>query len=178
MEILDIVDENNELTNDKATRQYVHENNLWHRHVSCWIINEEGKILLQKRSANKKKNPNMWSKTGGHVEAGEKPIDALKREIREEIGINITDKNITLTGIYKSNDPNNKYFSYDYIIKLKNNVEKYNLQIDEVSEVKYITINEMIYLKKIGDKNYTFYRWNDDDFYKQMEMIRNHNNCT
>ena len=44
MEILDIVDKNNELTNKKETRQYIHENNLWHRHVSCWIINDKGEV--------------------------------------------------------------------------------------------------------------------------------------
>ena len=57
MEILDIVDENNELTGEKETRQYIHENNLWHRNVSCWIINEKGAFhsqTLKKRLKNKK----------------------------------------------------------------------------------------------------------------------------
>ena len=176
MEILDIVDENNKLTNKKETRHYIHENNLWHRHVSCWIINEKGEGLFQKRSTNKNKNPNMWSKTGGHVITGEEPIDALKREVKEELAINIIDKNIILTGIYKSNDEKNKYFGYDYIVKVKYKVEDYNLQIEELSEVKYVTINEMIHLKKIRDKNYTFNKWNDDDFYKQIEIIRMYSN--
>ena len=130
MEILDIVNEENKLINKKQTRQYIHENNLWHRHVSCWIINDKGEVLLQKRSKNKKRNPNMWSKTGGHVLTDEKPIDALKRELKEELGINVFDNSIILIGVYKSNDEKNK------------------------------------------DKNYTFYKWNDDDFYKQMEKIR------
>lgn len=55
MEILDIVNENNELINKRETRKYIHDNFLWHRHVSCWIINEKGEILLQKRAAQKKK---------------------------------------------------------------------------------------------------------------------------
>ena len=163
MEILDIVDKNNELTNKKETRQYIHENNLWHRHVSCWIINDKGEVLLQRRSKVKKKNSNMWSKTGGHVLADENPIDALKRELKEELGISVNDKN---------NDEKNKYFSYEYIVQVKYKIDDYQLQIEELSEVKYITIDEMIQLKKIKDKNYTFYKWNDDDFYKQMEKIR------
>ena len=109
----------------------------------------------------------MWSKTGGHVLAGEEPINALKREIKEELGINIVDKNMILTGIYKSTDEKSKYFSYDYIARVECNIEEYHLQIEEVSEVKYITINEMFHLKRTRDKNYTFNKWNDDDFYKQ-----------
>lgn len=175
MEILDIVNEDNELTGEKETRQYIHENNLWHRHVSCWIINEKGEVLFQRRSSNKKKNPNIWSKTGGHIIAGEDPKDALKREVKEELGINIIDENIILTGIYKSSDEENKYFGYDYIVKVKYKVEDYNLQIEELSEVKYITINEMVNLKRIGDENYTFNRWSDDNFYEQIEIIKK--NC-
>lgn len=172
MEILNIVNEENKLINKKQTRQYIHENNLWHRHVSCWIINDKGEVLLQKRSKNKKRNPNMWSKTGGHVLTDEKPIDALKRELKEELGINVFDNSIILIGVYKSNDEKNKYFSYDYVINVKYKIEDYRLQVEELSEVKYITIDEMIQLKKNKDKNYTFYKWNDDDFYKQMEKIR------
>ena len=102
----------------------------------------------------------------------EKPIDALKRELKEELGINVFDNSIILIGVYKSNDEKNKYFSYDYVINVKYKIEDYRLQVEELSEVKYITIDEMIQLKKNKDKNYTFYKWNDDDFYKQMEKIR------
>lgn len=176
MEILDIVDEENKLINKKHTRQYIHENNLWHRHVACWIINDKGEVLLQKRAFNKKKNPNMWSKTAGHVKTGEEPIDALKREVKEELGVNISDENIILIGIYKSCDEKNKYFGYDYIVKVKYKVEDYNLQIEELNEVKYVTINEMIHLKRVKDKSYTFNKWSDDDFYKQIEKIKMYSN--
>lgn len=35
MELLDIVDENNEITGQVEERKIVHEKNLWHRHVSA-----------------------------------------------------------------------------------------------------------------------------------------------
>lgn len=103
MEILDIVNENNELINKRETRKYIHDNFLWHRHVLCWIINEKGEILLQKRAAQKK-NPNKWSKTGGHVVFGEEPKESLKREIEEGLGAIINDQDIKLISIYKSKE--------------------------------------------------------------------------
>ena len=148
MEYLDIVNENNELINRKETRKYIHDNCLWHRHVSCWIINEKGEVLLQKRSPQKKHNPNMWAKTGGHIIAGEKPIEALKREIKEELGIDIENRNITLVDIYKSDDEKYKYFGYNFIVKTGHKIKDFVLQKEEVSDVKYITINEMLKLKK------------------------------
>ena len=56
MELIDIVDENDNLTGEIKDRDYVHNNNLYHRHVSCFILNKDGEVLLQRRSINKKKN--------------------------------------------------------------------------------------------------------------------------
>jgi 8-oxo-dGTP diphosphatase len=51
------------------------------------VIFEDASVLLAKRGQEPAKG--TWSLPGGAVELGEKLIDALKREIREEIGIEI-----------------------------------------------------------------------------------------
>lgn len=48
----------------------------------------DGKILMGKRPAAKLRGA-LWETPGGKVEPGESPIDALKREWIEEIGINV-----------------------------------------------------------------------------------------
>ena len=45
MELLDIVDENNNLTGKSLDREIVHKDGLWHREVAVIILNEEGKML-------------------------------------------------------------------------------------------------------------------------------------
>lgn len=171
MELLDVVDDNNNLIGLSEDRKIVHEKNLWHRHVSCWIMNSKGKILLQKRSSNKTRNPNKWSKTGGHVATGESVQNALLREIREELGVKIDKKDIELLGIFKSEDINNRYFGYDFFINFDCPINKYTLQKEEVSKVKYVTIEKMKKLKKNNNKSYTFVKWNDEDFYKTIELL-------
>ena len=71
MELIDIVDENNKLTGQVEDRWVAYKKGLWRRTVSCWIMNEKGEVLLQKRTANKVRNPNKWAKTGGQVDSGE-----------------------------------------------------------------------------------------------------------
>lgn len=57
--------------------------------VVCAIIrNEEGKIFIARRAAHKIM-AGKWEFPGGKIEAGEKPHEALKREMEEEFGVTI-----------------------------------------------------------------------------------------
>ena len=57
-------------------------------HVTCAIIEHENKILICQRS-ERMKLPLKWEFPGGKVETGESKEDCLKREIREELGLEI-----------------------------------------------------------------------------------------
>ncbi len=61
---------------------------LIHRIVFIWVLDEHGKALLQKRSAKVETFPNCWDvSAAGHVDEGEDYVDAAKRELKEEVGI-------------------------------------------------------------------------------------------
>ncbi len=51
------------------------------------VLIQEGKVLLLERTKTKGGGFNL---VGGHVEKGESPAEALRREIREEIGVRIS----------------------------------------------------------------------------------------
>ncbi|HMR18106.1 MAG TPA: (deoxy)nucleoside triphosphate pyrophosphohydrolase [Sphingobacterium sp.] len=57
-------------------------------HVTCAIIEHEGKVLICQRS-ERMKLPLKWEFPGGKVETKESKEECLKREIREELGIDI-----------------------------------------------------------------------------------------
>ncbi len=56
--------------------------------VNAVLLVSQG-ILLGRRSPDRRTYPNRWSFPGGHVEAGESFESALKREIREELGLTL-----------------------------------------------------------------------------------------
>jgi len=57
--------------------------------VSAIPLNPEGKILLQLRDDRPKYNPNCWTTFGGAVEVGETPDEAMRRELLEEIELEL-----------------------------------------------------------------------------------------
>lgn len=171
MELVDIVDENNKLTGQIEDRWVAYNKGLWRRTVSCWIMNEKGEVLLQKRTANKLRNPNKWAKTGGQVDSGETVEEAIFREVKEELGIEIPKEQIRIIDIHKSNEKN-KRFAYNFIFVVNYKIEDYILQKEEVAEVKYVTIEDMELAKKNNDLNYTFCNWDNDDFYREMNLLK------
>lgn len=57
--------------------------------VSAGIVVERGAVLLSRRKSGSHLE-GMWEFPGGKVEAGEDPREALRRELREELGIEVT----------------------------------------------------------------------------------------
>ena len=142
MELLDILDEFGNYTGKIEERKVVHDKGLWHIHVGVWIMNEKGELLFQQRSMEKKINPGKWTWTGGHVDSGETPLEAIQREVLEEIGVKIPLENFKLIKTTKEEiyipkyDVINRHFIYSYFAKVNYKLEDYSMQKEEVIDLK------------------------------------------
>ena len=179
MELLDVLDENGNYTGKSEERQAVHNDGLWHIHVGVWIMNKKGELLFQKRSMKKKVNPGKWTRTGGHVDSGETPLKAIQRETYEEIGVEIPIDDFKLLSIKKEEvylkdyKVTNRHFIYSYFALVNYKIEDYTMQEEEVSDLKYITIEEMEEAYKNKDNSYTFVRWdNIEELIKELKELR------
>lgn len=86
MEKIYVVNKDNYVI-DQKHRKEVHDERLPHRSVMFFVKDEEGNILVTKRSDNKRYYPGFWSIVlGGHVKAGDSYEESLKKESEEEIG--------------------------------------------------------------------------------------------
>ena len=50
----------------------------------------EARVLLVHRSPNRRAYPGVWDLPGGHIETGETELAALTREMREELGVQVS----------------------------------------------------------------------------------------
>ncbi len=139
MEILDIYDDNGILTGKTMIRgdKSVILNNNEHIALSViFIENSEGKYLIQKTS---KEKGGEFSSTGGHVESGETPFDAIKREVNEELGIDISEDKIEELGYILYDMP----IRYIYYLKKDIDINDIRLQKEEVDYVSYMGKEEI-----------------------------------
>lgn len=149
MELFDIVDENGEPTGITKERTKVHEDGDLHRTAHVWIFrdNEKGglDILLQKRSVNKDSFPGCYDiSSAGHIPAGSDYVESALREVKEELGIDVTAEELIDCGLRRLSDTNifyGKVFKDNRITrvyKMKRNdieIDKLTLQKEEIESV-------------------------------------------
>ena len=87
-EMFPVVDEEGNIL-DAITRGEAHGGSMkLHPVVHLHVFNSRGELYLQQRPQWKDIQPGKWdTATGGHVALGENVVAALKREVREELGI-------------------------------------------------------------------------------------------
>jgi len=79
-EYFDLLDEKGNKTGKTKLRSEVHRDGDWHKAVHIWIINEQGDILLQRRSPNKDSDPNKLDiSCAGHLTTGDDSITGALR---------------------------------------------------------------------------------------------------
>ncbi len=87
-EQLPVVDENGNILG-AISRGHAHDGSrILHPVVHLHVFNSRGELYLQHRPKWKDIQPDKWdTAVGGHVDLGENVEQALKREVREELGI-------------------------------------------------------------------------------------------
>ena len=112
--------------------------------VGCcaYLFDKEGKILLTKR-----KDDDTWCVPGGIVELSEAPIEAVKREVKEETGLVLGE--LTLVGVSGGADghhifPNgDEIYSVDIHYLCKDYVGVLQKQENEIAQLQFFDVNNL-----------------------------------
>jgi len=135
-ELFYLVDEHDNVL-DSVTRKKAHASKLNHRSIYVILKNSKNQILFQKRSSKKDTHPYFWTlSVGGHVTYPKTYLEAAKKELEEELGINLPLKFIKKIFL---NEP--REFCHVYLAKT--NKTPKNFDRDEISQVKWVDIAKL-----------------------------------
>lgn len=154
MEILDIVDENGEPTGEIIERSVAHANGIRHRTSHVWLLRKRPdgiEVLLQKRSDNKDSFPGCYDiSSAGHIPAGVSFRESAVRELKEELGLTVSEDELTDCGLIRISGHSifhGKPFIDEQVSKVfyiwkDVEPEQMTLQTEEVSEVRWMLLEE------------------------------------
>lgn len=168
MEKRDLYDENRKLTGETILKGEEIPEGRYIIVVLVFIQNSEGKFLIQKRSERKN---GKYATTGGHPKSGEDSIQGIITEVKEEIGLDINPEDLQL--YFGGKSDKEKVFWDDYYVKMDvENIEKLELQAEEVESVCWLSVEEINKLMK-QDK---FFRNHYEEFEILLDWLHNNEN--
>jgi isopentenyldiphosphate isomerase len=102
-EYVDILDEHGNPTGQSCLKSEAHLKGLLHPTVHVWLYTKDGRVLIQQRGKHKDTHPLLWDvSVAGHVASGEDIPLAAVREVQEEIGLTVSEKDLEFIGTYKA----------------------------------------------------------------------------
>lgn len=149
-EFIDILNINGEVSGETCLKSEAHKKGLFHASVHVWIYDLDKNVLVQLRSKDKDVFPNLWDvSVAGHISAGEKPLDSAIREVQEEIGLELHENQLQFIGTWKkkvlhSDTLIDNELHYIYTCEIAFDISTLNIQKEEVTSIKTISINELI----------------------------------
>lgn len=146
-ELIDILTPDGKITGKTALKSEAHKNGWFHATVHIWLFTADKKILLQKRALTKKVFPGLWDiSVAGHIGAGEKILTSAKREVFEEIGLELEEKEFIKIGTrvhqvsHKNGIQDNEHH-HVFIAELKVSVDELTIQEEEVADIKLFDLD-------------------------------------
>ena len=143
-ELVEVLTEDGKQTGERINKSIAHKEGICHGISAIALINNNGRLLIQKRSSNKKTEPNKWDLSGaGHIDIDETPEQAAIRELYEETGIKIKIEELKLIDIYlnKAKLDNNTFinhFTYLFLIQKDIDINSIKIQESEVSNTAFV----------------------------------------
>jgi isopentenyl-diphosphate delta-isomerase len=147
-----------------------HRLGLLHRAFSVFLFNSNGEMLLQKRALSKYHSGGLWTNACcSHPRKGETIEQAASRRTREELGCEPELQKIH-SFIYKATLDNNlTEHEFDHVL-VGNYEGEMNLNVDEVSEIVYLPIQQI--RQEMNDQPEQFTVWFKIIFEEVISIIQ------
>lgn len=147
-EVVDIVNAEDEVIGQADRKTLLTDQTISIRSVRVMIVDDQKRILFQKRSMKKKNMPGMWTTTAaGHVKSGADIPNSAQEELLEETGLRIP-----LTFVRKLYEEVETRRVWVYIFIGRYDGTPVKLNPDEIQEMRFLNEEEVSELEKTGEK--------------------------
>ncbi|NLL93741.1 MAG: NUDIX hydrolase [Clostridiales bacterium] len=153
MELWDIYDSNKKRTGRTMKRNdWILKEGEYHLTVLGVIARPDGKYLITKRVMTKSWAPGWWEVSGGAAMAGEDSADAVRREVLEETGLDVSKASGGYLFSYRRDNPEegDNYFVDIYRFVMDFDESDLKLQTEETAGYKLATPEEIEEIAKEG----------------------------
>lgn len=169
MEKFDVLNYKYEKTGRIGNRYEQLKDGEFRKVVHLCIFNSKGEMLIQKRNRNKNTWPSRWDVScGGAVITGETVIEALERELFEELGLKHDFSKVRpclSIHYYEGVDEH-------FLIEKDVDLNDITFNDNEVEEVKYVNKEEL--LKMFDNDEFVFYKRSFLEVFFDFYKDRNH----
>lgn len=145
-ELRDLYDINSNKTNKTYRKGDLIPEGYYPMVVMVVIKNSNGEFLMQKRVESKGGD---WGVTGGHPKSGETPIEGIITEVKEELGLDFSKENF----IEYDFGCDGKDCYKMYFVTKDININDITIQQEELSEVRWFTMDELKGMVNSGELN-------------------------
>lgn len=111
--------------------------------TACVFLHKDSKVLICKRARTKSFLPGKWELPGGHVEFGETLEECLRRELREELDMEIILGTPYFEFTYLMNNGNDHVIEVDYLGEMRNPGQEIKLKPEDHEDHKWISEEEV-----------------------------------
>ncbi len=135
-ELRDLYDENSNKTDKTYRKGEPIPEGYYPMVVMVVIRNSKGEFLMQKRVPSKGGD---WGVTGGHPKSGETPLEGIKTEVLEELGLDFSNEIFTE---YDSGCDGKDCYKMYFVTK-DVDLNEVKIQEEELSEVRWFSMDEL-----------------------------------
>lgn len=170
-ELIVLMDENGQPIGGAPKLESHHANTPLHLGFSCYIFNSKGELLVTQRARSKKVWPGVWSNAVcGHPAPGEEIIGAIKRRLKDELGMAAKDFKAVLPNYRYQTPPFNGVIENEICpVYFARTTDEPKLNPKEVEAYKWMSWQDFVKAAENDTKNQYSY-WCKD----QLKQLKSH----
>ncbi|MEW2377315.1 NUDIX domain-containing protein [Micromonospora sp. NPDC047812] len=141
------------------------------RCAGALIVDDDGRLFIQRRSPHRRIFPNCWDIVGGHLEPGEDWMDALRREVTEETGWTVSHVLGQVGEHHYVADDGLARVERDWLVRVDGDLTRPTLEVGKHTEFRWLAADELDLLDEHRDVNDGLIRRIADEGFAALRSI-------